>query len=254
MDRIVKAIDDGTATVDNSPLGRVPYLVFELAEGDVRHHLNQLTAVDVAWRLRSLHQVATGLRQLHHGGIAHQDLKPSNVLIFDKDSKLSDLGRAAHRETAGPCDELAFAGDMSYAPPELRYGQIDPDWSRRRFGADFYLLGNLTVFFFTQLSVNMLVNRHLPADMAPSFWGDPYSKVLPYLAHAFSLALDDFASQIGYDEIREDLRLTVYELCQQDPSKRAMPKGVTEPGSRQALERYISKFNILARTAELKLR
>jgi eukaryotic-like serine/threonine-protein kinase len=141
MDRVIRAIGDGTAVVDNGPLGRVPYIIFELAEGDARSHLAALSSVDVAWKLRSLHDTATGLRQLHTAGIAHQDLKPSNILVIGGASKLADLGRASHASISGPSDEVVFAGDNAYAPPELMYGHVDPGFAARRFGADFYLLG-----------------------------------------------------------------------------------------------------------------
>src|SRR6185437_7605631 len=99
MDRVVRAIGDGNVrTTATSGGGVVQYLIFELADRDVRLQLSLSSKVDLAWKLRSLHHIATGLMQLHSAGIAHQDLKPSNVLVFEgKTSKVSDLGRAAYQ-------------------------------------------------------------------------------------------------------------------------------------------------------------
>jgi serine/threonine protein kinase len=93
LDRVVRAITSGTITINEpSANGVVEYLIFELADGDVRSHLRFSADFDLAWRLRCLHHIATGLKQLHGCGIAHQDLKPSNVLVFaGTTSKLSDL-------------------------------------------------------------------------------------------------------------------------------------------------------------------
>lgn len=55
---------------------KVDYLIFELADGDVRSHLDAMPAFDAAFLLRTLHHVATGLQQLHRAQIAHQDLNP----------------------------------------------------------------------------------------------------------------------------------------------------------------------------------
>jgi eukaryotic-like serine/threonine-protein kinase len=99
MDRVVRAITDGRVTIEGAPAGGVvEYLIFELADGDVRAHLSAIAEVETAWKLRCLHHIATGLRQLHSAGIAHQDVKPSNVMVFDKKtSKVGDLGRAARK-------------------------------------------------------------------------------------------------------------------------------------------------------------
>jgi serine/threonine protein kinase len=61
--------------------------------------------------------MATGLHELHSQRIAHQDLKPSNVLVFSqREAKNADLGRATLRGQVGPFDEFPVAGDLSYAP------------------------------------------------------------------------------------------------------------------------------------------
>src|ERR1035441_6776179 len=113
MDRVVRALASGTVEVDpTTPFGKVPYLIFEEADSDIRGHLGDRAASsDVAWKLRALHHVTTGLKQLHGAGIAHQDLKPSNVLVFMIDqtlsiSKVADLGNACSANLASPYDVM----------------------------------------------------------------------------------------------------------------------------------------------------
>jgi hypothetical protein len=60
LDRIVMAIDSGR--VGTSPGDLVLYLMFELADGDVRQQVLSAQKIDTAWRLRSLHHIATGLQ------------------------------------------------------------------------------------------------------------------------------------------------------------------------------------------------
>ena len=106
LSRVVSSIDDGTVPASTfGTLIPVPYLIFELADGDIRSQMDAIKGFDLAWSLRSLHHIATGLWQLHNQFIAHQDLKPSNVLVFGStDSRIGDLGRATSGERPGPYD------------------------------------------------------------------------------------------------------------------------------------------------------
>jgi eukaryotic-like serine/threonine-protein kinase len=110
MDRIVMALEDGSVRVDTGTFGEVNYLIFEEADGDVRKHLSLFHNLNVLWILKCLHHVATGLYQLHSAKVAHQDLKPSNVLVFDGNlSKVADLGCASIQGTISPRDELELS-------------------------------------------------------------------------------------------------------------------------------------------------
>ena len=105
---------------------------------------------DLAFIFRSLHNTAVGLQQLHKNGIAHQDLKPSNVLVFDKVSKISDLGRASTQEISFRYDNLIIPGDRNYAPIEQLYNYHFCNDFEEKFAADLYLLGSLFIFFFSK--------------------------------------------------------------------------------------------------------
>lgn len=169
LDHIVSAIAHGTVRIKDTPYP-IQYLIFELAtDGDVRQFLDRLsTSVDWAWTMRSAHNIAVGLRQLHSIPVAHQDLKPSNVLIFDgSQSKIADLGRASAMDYDSPFDALLVAGDKTYAPPELLYQHTDADWTTRRIGCDLYHLGSMIYFFEMQIGITPALRGLLPPQCRP---------------------------------------------------------------------------------------
>lgn len=227
----------------------VPYLIFERADCDVRGYLDATSGFDSAWALRMLHQVAVGLNQMHGHQIAHQDMKPSNVLMFGGDeSKIGDVGRADYQGHAAPHEALEFAGDPQYAPPELLYGQVDPDWEIRRRACDLYHLGSLILFFFADASTTPAIKSKLAAAHHPG--AIDYSTALPFIQNAFSDVADDLENSL-VGEARDDLVLAFRELCDPDPTLRGHPKARASLGSNYSLGRYISQFNLLARQAEM---
>ncbi len=254
LDRIVVALDDGIEKIEGAPDGGVvQYLIFELAAGDVRSQADTSKRFELAFALRALHHISVGLRQLHSHGIAHQDLKPSNVLVFPQDgSKLADLGRAAYKGHAVSHDDLHCAGDPTYAPPELLYHQVDPDWNRRRQGCDAYLMGSMVVFFFAGVGMTAVIAEHLDPVHRWANWPGTYSEVLPYVQHAFSRALDDLSPAFPA-AISDSLFAAVAQLCDPDPRLRGDPSSRVITSNQYSMERYISRFNLLARHAELGL-
>ena len=251
MDRVVVAITDGTVEVWGQP---VQYLIFELADGDVRSQASTERRFDLAYALRSLHHVATGLLQLHQENIAHQDVKPSNVLAFAeaKLSKVADLGRAAYRGHIPPHEEYPIPGDPAYAPPELLYGYVDPDWNRRRFGCDAYLMGSMIVFFFTGAGTTPLIRTGLREGHSWEHWAATYEEVLPYIRDAFGQVIDVLKENV-HESVRAELVTAVRELCEPHPALRGHPRSRAGRGNPYSLERYVSLFDLLARRVELGL-
>ena len=75
LSKVVLAIDKGEVQVPNMGTmeGRVYYLIFERAEGDVRCQMDSSTSFDALWCMKALRDVSLGLWQLHREMIAHQD-------------------------------------------------------------------------------------------------------------------------------------------------------------------------------------
>ncbi len=93
-DRVVIPITDGSVTIPGyEEYGTVSYIIFDLAKNDVRKEIEGWKEFDLAWVLRSMHETAIGLNQLHSIGIAHQNIKPSKILVFPEiGSKISGFG------------------------------------------------------------------------------------------------------------------------------------------------------------------
>jgi serine/threonine protein kinase len=108
--RVIKAIGQGSIAVSGFP-NEIHYMLLELADNDLREHATQQKTLDVALNMRILHQVALAIETLHFNQIAHQDLKPSNVLMFDDTTaKVGDLGHAHDRGSPRPGLSGVIAG------------------------------------------------------------------------------------------------------------------------------------------------
>jgi len=253
---LVVALEDGSVKVDDDPFGfgTVNYLIFELGDGDVRSYLSIAGKFDVAWTLRCLHHVATGLHQLHSSGVAHQDLKPSNVLVFEGVlSKVADLGCASIKGMECPRDGRRIAGDRTYAPPELLYGYQDGEWSRRRQACDLYHLGSLATFFFCGLGMTAMIFKQLSPSHHPRVWGGTYHEVLPEVRDSFGLALLELEKSISVPALRKPVCGAVGQLCDPDPYLRGHPRNRVGFANRYSLERYVALFDLMAQRAGIAI-
>ncbi len=257
LSKVVVPITDGSIEVPGFPpfVNRVYYIIFSLADGDIRKIKDTFADVNVAFAFRSLHNVAVGLEQLHRAEIAHQDLKPSNVLVFQKESKVSDLGRASDRGHPFRNDSLREPGDRNYSPVEQWYGYHFSNDFSERLAADLYLLGSLFVFFFSGMSMSQCMHTQLSsvnASLTLDFRTD-----FAELQNAFSSVLLDFRAcveQYIKDDLQTERAVRLLEwLCHPDPEKRGHPKNLLIPASRFSLERFITQLEILAKRAELNL-
>jgi serine/threonine protein kinase len=259
LNRIATAIADGAVNVPGfpAPYSLVHYLIFEVAKGSIRDYVAVQQAFDLAWCLRSLHQSAHGIRQLHRNGIAHQDLKPSNVLLFEpKEIRIADLGRAHSTSVPTPLDAYQVPGDLSYAPPEQFYAP-SARWSfEERCLADLWQLGSLFFFHFANCSARHALTSKVPPGHATSLRGTSLRNDLPYLESAMDVAFGELhvCVKTRAGRLADEIMKIVRYLCAVDPSKRGHPQCLRLGATQHDLERTIATLDFLARTAEARLK
>lgn len=256
--KVVHVIDTGTEFVDRLNV-QVPYLVFEKADMDAHEFLDLSDRMDFVWKLHSLHEVALGLYQLHQVSITHQDVKPSNILIFGKESKLGDLGRSFSEEIKSPFEEDQFPGDQNYFPPEKRYNrQVEKSWEQRCL-TDCYLLGSLLTYYLTRETMNAIMDRHMPPSMHPTVFNGKWEEVEGPIKNAFHEALCEIEAAIPFkrkdskDEgcFRDRLISVVKQLCYPLYEKRGfMRESKKSQRKYYQTQRALSEFALLVYKAE----
>lgn len=260
LDRIVRILLKGELSPLPGSFIPIPYILFELADGDVRKIVSRTNKIDDAWRLHVLHDTAVGLQQLHSQQIAHQDLKPSNVLVFEQDkkrAKIGDLGRASRRGTEASHDGTSIPGAILYAPPEQIYGQIPERWEDRRESCDLYHLGTLMAYMFAGTTPTDYYIQALGAEIRPHYWQgtgkSDYKTALPLLQSAFT----SFIAQIQQDFpawAAVELSTVLLHACHPDYEKRGDPSARARVGQPIGIETFVSRFDRLARRAEIEIR
>lgn len=256
MTRVVRVLAAGDVSVKlrDPGIGEIDlpvfYLIFEQGDSSLREKMLESVPVEAIDKVNALHHTALGLRQLHSKGVAHQDLKPSNVMGFVSEDgnghyKVADLGCASRQDHPALHDSLACPGDRRYAPPEALYENPPPGFDRRRFGADLYLLGSLIAQIFTGVTITSAVQSKLPDVHRYGKWSGPYDQVLPRLIEAFDAVLLDLRPDWPYQneetQIRDRLELAIRQLCCPDPHRRGHPRafGTVNPLD---VDRYVSLF------------
>jgi len=258
LTNIIRLVDSGGINVEEAvKYPRVEYLILENADhGDVRNVLAN-NQVNFAWKIRSLHQITKALHQLHKVGIAHQDIKPSNVVNFsNKRTKLTDLGSACSKDRIQvdlPAHlEDNYSGSFEYSPPELLYGYLSGSWEERRILCDLYLLGNMIVFYFLNVSMNSLIKNNLDRKLwweRPGMQGN-FEYVKPYLKEAFEKSLEDFRSAVEFEDAKDELELALRFLCNPDPKLRGHSKNLSQKYNQYGLARFLTIFDRIARKYE----
>ena len=246
LDRIVVSLDSGEYQ-EKAFSYFVPFLVFEFTgEGDVRKHTS-MHAPGLAWRLRVFHGICVGIRQLHSRDVVHQDLKPENVLIFNKDvSKIADLGRSTSKSPHAKFNSPWHCGDLHYAPIELQYGHHATDWAVRRKGADLYMLAGLLAFLVADDHLLGRVLTRLPDAYHPLRWKGSFADALPAIRTATYDAIEELTAKLD-PKIKKPIADLMLWLAEPEPEKRGHPDTVTQAGGdRYSLERIISVADRIA--------
>lgn len=228
--------------------------MFEVAERDLREHAGLGKTLDTALNLYILHQTALSLEALHFNNIAHQDLKPSNVLLFENlFVKLGDLGSAHDKGVLRPDNQSIIAGDPGHAPPEQLYGYRPNEWAARRLASDLYLFGSLIVYMFSDVSMTAQISGQLKPEHHWKAWTGNKADILPYLYGAWDAVLEELIELLDKD-IGEELITIVRHLTNPDPNRRGHPKNLAGSGSRFGVRRFSSRLEVLQKIAERRIR
>jgi serine/threonine protein kinase len=261
MSHVIRLLGHGEVLVPEAGtlLSRVPYLIFELADGDIRAFQARSAELDCAWAFRVMKHALLGLGQLHASQAAHQDLKPSNVLTQDDGClmKLGDLGRAETQAGTGPWVNLTCPGALTYAPPEQHYGAFSGTWEERR-AADLYLAGSLGVQLFLGHCMSALILKHVASSFQLQSWRGSFQEVLPYLESAhveIVLALeDDVFQRLAERDSAERFSRAIGQMTAPDPNKRGHPKDRAARTSSFNVQRFVSLMDILTARASYRAR
>lgn len=259
--KVVTALFHGQIRKDGAPNDSINYIVFELADGDSRDQINKSNKRDFHWCFLALHNVCVALSGLHRHNIFHQDIKPSNVLVFDDgaDNKVADLGRSHCDRFKAPHRYLTAAGFMPYAPPEQIYQYQMPDLILSKKAGDLYELASMMHFFFsgtmlTPVLINKLRREHRP--IGEGCWTGKYQGVLPYLQAAFEEVSDEMQKQLEKEIPEKFHGMLIPEAMQifrtlgnVEPEQRGKnPRG---GNSNYDLQWFLSKLDLLSKKARI---
>lgn len=261
MNRIVRAVDYGELEVVHGGVKEfVFFIVFEKAVGDIRAAAREYRETGVSWIPRVIHNLAVATSQLHEKNISHNDIKPSNLLVFDiAVQKLSDLGRATCDDQRGPWDNLKEAGDRNYSAPEAWGYEYSPPMTGRRISHgyrkrfDLYMLGSLIFFLLTEQSLNTVMSIYLRPEYGPSNWTGDFAGILPYLRDVHGEAMAVMESEVrqycgneGFERLEEILKAVRY-LTDVDPDLRGDPRNALSGLQSYDLQRLISRTDLLSK-------
>lgn len=234
---------------------RISCLLMEVGDGDLRNELNLKLSPSTSWKLYVMRDVALAIDQLHRKGIAHLDVKPSNVIAVGNGSsarasmKLGDLGRVVRKGLAGPFDAQIWPGDPNYRPPEKWYGLRSAQWNDEREAADAFLLGSLLVFLLTGIPMSTLLYHEIPEPYRPGIYrGDFDDALMDVLVRAQSQVIATYVTSTLPTQFADELLLIITELTDPNPrrrgDKRARAQGIV------GIDRYHQRFLRMAMRLE----
>lgn len=231
LDKVVTALDSGTTEVtDEGIRDLVFYIVFELADGDLRKFVEVERGNDLIWVVSAIHNFCVAVSQIHGVNVFHNDFKPGNALVFPATEKVADLGRATSPDHPVPHDPALCAGDRRFAPPEQLYHSendvtnIDPFLKAR--AGDFYNLGSVMHFLITKRMLTPEVILRMDAPFKPmrsgQGWCDSLETALPYWRQAHDAIIVEFYDELPavwtskYKFALDEIRDVIIHMCEPD--------------------------------------
>lgn len=233
---------------------RVSCLVMELGSDDLRGMVHKRAVRNFTWNLQIMRDVAQALAQLHKAGIAHQDIKPSNVIsvdlapgVADSQVKVGDLGRVVRRDKPGPFNAIPWPGDTRYMPPERWYGYLPPDWTDARESSDAYMLGSLLLFLCTGTSLQVLVFQNIPDPFKPGVWMGAFDEdLLAVLQDAHDKVLVSHLRPAVPSPLQDEVMALAKVLTKPNPLDRGDVRARRQLGRPVGIDRLHQKIMALA--------
>jgi serine/threonine protein kinase len=265
IDSVIKLLHSDSYFFEENVIDeRVDYFILEYSKDDnLFSCLTDGNLKEFAAKFQALIHVFDGLENLHNNGIMHLDIKATNLVHFLKErvTKITDFGSA--RKFISDLDEdlhdelNSIITTRQYAPPEFFYKEEEyalEDWNKYRRKIDLYLVGNVIVKLFTNLSFTTLLKKALP-DFYD--WDMPHNegKMKQFLPTLISAASEVY--QIIENEIHnlnkecgnplerqhvEDLVKIIAELCNPNPDERGHPKELVRITKSDGLYRHRDQF------------
>jgi serine/threonine-protein kinase len=135
--------------------------------------LNCTRALSIHRAIEICTQIADALEYLHARGYIHNDLKPANILIADRNGAdwvyVLDFGIAKDRDHLGSATNEPFIATLLYAPPE----QCNQTFQSKR--SDVYQLGLILYECLTgqlpfDVSFDAVMDHRSKGDIVPAVY------------------------------------------------------------------------------------
>ena len=111
----------------------------------------------------------------------------------------------------------------------------------------------MVVYYFTGMNMTALLVENINPGINVTSYNGRYKDILPYLIEAFDNALISFESHINNLPYKMDLIDLVRMLCYPVPEERGHPINRSQKNNQYSLERFVTKFNVLAKKAEYSI-
>lgn len=227
MSKVVRMIAHGQLFFKTASDSQYNFLclVLEKGEGDIKDHVDYLPDKSPYWKLCVVRDVALAITQIERGNLAHNDIKPSNVIRFESKGtthniKLGDVGRVVTKEGNGPFDGEKWAGDPAHKPIEALYGWSESEFQNRNTAADAYMLGNLVSFLFVGASITERIVNSLPPEYRPGIYKGEYMQVLDVVRHAWNTVVTEQIAPFFPAKLRGEMTSILRCLTNPEPQGR----------------------------------